>query len=169
MIYMNSRNNNTRIWILLTIVSLCFSQCNGQNPKSDNKEVKQEENDYKILENYLLSLSDTLLLKNYDAVLFLSESGCPGCNKSFANTIEKFILNKNNVLVILNAKGQQLNIHPFLSEGLTNVVKDFSNDFYRLGLFLGSGIILLKEGQIENIIVINSEKLQEKLTILKQL
>ena len=170
---MNSKNKNIKLLMLLTVILFCFLQCSGQNPKSNystEKQAKtQKDNDHKKLEEYLLSLSDTLFLKNYDAVLFLSESGCPSCNKSFAAAIENIILNKNNVLIILNAKGQQINIRPFLSKEVSNIVKDFSSDFYRLNLFFGSGIILLKDGKIENIIEISSDKLQEKLTVLKEL
>ena len=152
---------------------LSFTFCNGQISKKIERDSNTTtiviDSNYNKLKTYLLKLSDTLHLDNFDAIIFLSEIGCPSCNKNFSNAIAKYLINKSNVLIILNAKGYQINTKPFLSNQLTNVVPDYGNDFYHLHLFFGSGIILFKDNQIEKIIEIKLENIEKTIHLVEQI
>jgi hypothetical protein len=109
---------------LCAFALLFFTDCQGQ--LQNNAENKSENNtailtDYEKLKNYLLTLSDTLQLENYDAVIFLSEKGgCPTCNKVFSDFIQESVLNQDNVLILVNAKGEKIDTSPYLSDRIFN-------------------------------------------------
>ncbi|MDR0603860.1 MAG: hypothetical protein LBG80_06110 [Bacteroidales bacterium] len=150
---------------------LFFTSCRGQN-KTENKSENNTTiaTDYEKPKNYLLILSDSLSLENYDAIIFLSEKGgCPTCNKVFSDFIQQSLLNQDNILIIVNAKGEKIDIYPYLSDAVSNVITDYTNDFYRLNLIRGSGIILLKENDISEVHSININEINKQLGLIRDL
>ncbi len=128
--------------------------------------------DYERLDNYLHALSDTLSVENYDAIIFISdkEGICPSCLYSFSEAVIQYMLNQERILIILNAKGKQINITPFLSDTVKNVVPDYTNDFYRLNITSSiSSVVELREGKINKIQAVELETLADALTLLMRI
>jgi hypothetical protein len=130
--------------------------------------AQQDKENYEKLKNYLTDLSDTLDIDKYDCILFVSEHGCLTCVKSFSNTVQQYAFGKENTLIILNAKGHFFDVTPYREYGASNVISDFSSEFYRLKIASTSCIILLKEQKVERIIVINTQQLGEQLNLLQE-
>ena len=171
MICMSSKNNIRFLYTMCFVLVLMFSY--GLNVKKTTNHhhivASTEDSNYRKLNTYLLKLSDTLYLSNFDVIVFLSENGCPSCNRDFSKAILNYLINKDNVLIILNAKGYQIDIRPYLSKESINVVSDYSSNFYRLKLFYGSGVILLKDQQIEEIIELKLDNMEQTIRLLKHI
>lgn len=138
------------------------------------KQIKEVSllSDYDRLKNYLQTLSNTLSIENYDAIIFISdkEGSCISCTKSFSNFICQNILNQNRMLVILNAKGDRFETSPYLSDTVKNVTTDYSNDFFRLKIASSAtSIIVLKNNEIEKVYPVNPETLSDNITLLARM
>ena len=164
--------NNCKVIILVCVFFVC-NQCTGKT-KSNQQQVADTAtlSQYERLDNYLRSLSDTLSIKNYDVIIFISDGTgtCLSCMKSFSDFVCQQFLNEKRTLIILNAKGKGINISPFLSDTVKNVVTDYSNDFFRLKIASDrTSIIVLKENNIDGVYPINSETLSDKIALLARM
>lgn len=98
---------------VLLIVSLFLFSCNVQEQVSQDSKLKSfvEQNTHKI--------------DNYDRVLRISETGCVGCNKSFARLVKEYVQSDNN-LFIVSAKGATVDISPYLdTQNPKNIIFDY--------------------------------------------
>jgi PBP1b-binding outer membrane lipoprotein LpoB len=164
-------NLKSKIYLCVLFGFLLFTNCQGQN-NTENKVANNTttSTDYEKLKNYLLTISDSLYLENYDAIIFLSEKGgCPTCYKVFSDFTQQSLLNQDNILILVNAKGEKIDISPYLSDAVSNVVTDYTNNFYRLNLIRGSGIILLKDNTISEVHSININEINKQLGIIRNL
>ncbi|MDR1793208.1 MAG: hypothetical protein LBR36_07210 [Bacteroidales bacterium] len=142
------------------MISIFFAACQGQA----NKDTM-----YETIKGYLSTISDTLMIEKYDCILYVSEHGCPTCTKSFDKIVKENALNKEHILIIVNAKGHIFDIMPYFDSTNSNVVKDFTSVFYKLKISPTSCIIILKDKQVEQIIEMKAETLGENLSILQKL
>jgi hypothetical protein len=152
---MKSKNKLTAI-LLIASMSIVMYSCSAQTP-------------YEKLKTYLTNISDTLKIDNYDCILYVSDQGCPTCSKSFDIAIKNYAFNREHVLIILNAKGQRFDIMPYLDSKITNTVKDFTSDFYRLRIASTSCIITLKDKSVEQIVELNGQELSTQLDLLQKI
>ena len=166
---MNATMNIYRSVILLCVFFVCYHQCVGKT-KSDKQITDTAASSmYEKLDNYLHALSSTLSVKNYDAIIYLSDGECLSCTKSFSDFICQHILNESRMLIILNAKGEQFNTSPYLSDTVKNVVTDYSNDFFRLKIASSRiSIIILKENGID-IYPVKLETLSDQMALLARM
>ena len=147
---------NNKILIMSLFVFL-FTSCQAQDTT------------YSKLKNYLHTISDTLDIDRYDAIFYVSDNSCPTCTKAFSNAVQRYVFNKDNALIILNAKGRTFDISPYREQGISNVVIDFTSNFYRLHLSTTSCIISLKEQAVDAIIEINASQLGSQLDLIPKL
>ena len=157
--------------IALFLIVFTYSQCiNITSAVGQTKNTPLS--DYDKLENYLHTLSNTLSVKNYDAIIFISdkEGSCFSCLKSFSDFVSQNLLNYNRILIILNAKGERINTSPYLSDTVKNVVTDYSNDFFRLKMATtATSVIVIKENKIEGVCPVNPETLSEQMVLLARM
>ncbi len=152
---------------VIVVMMVFLSAC---DTKTGNKTEKKEgKSSYELLAAYLSEFPDNLQIDKYRIVLFLTESGCSSCNNRFSSFIQDKMINKDSVLIIVNAKGGQINIRPYLSDTINNIVTDFTSDFYRLGLLEGTGFINLKDNKIDSIVKVEPERINEQLLYLQSL
>ena len=160
--------NISKIIVLFSVFFAC-SLCVGQT-KSTERSVADTVSMYNKLDNYLHSLSKNLTVKNYDAIIFMSDGTCSSCMKSFSDFVCQQLLNEQRILIILNAKGQQFNTSPYLSDTVKNVVTDYSNDFIRLKIASErTVVIILKENNIDGIYPVNPATLSDQITLLARM
>jgi len=143
--------------LIMSLFVVLFTSCQAQDTA------------YGKLKNYLHTLSDTLDIDRYEAIFYVSENGCPTCNKTFSSAVQKHVFNKKNALIILNAKGHVFDIKPYREQGVSNVVVDFTSNFYRLHLSAASCIITLKEQAVDTIIELNVSQLGSQLDLIPKL
>jgi hypothetical protein len=124
---------------------------------------------YVKLKDYLHTISDTLDIDKYEAIFYVSENGCPTCAKSFSNAVQTYVFGKENALIILNAKGRSFDISPYREQEISNVVFDYTSNFYRLHLSSSSCIISLKEQAVDTIIELNVYQLGSQLDMIPKL
>lgn len=159
---------------IITILFLLIFTCNHCiNEAQANTQIPNTPlSDYDKLKTYLQALSDTLSIKNYDAIIFISdkEGSCLSCLKSFSNFVCQYVLNQKRMLVILNAKGDRFDTSPYLSDTIKNVITDYSNDFFRLKIASSaSSIIVLKDNTIDKIYPVETETLSDNITLLARM
>jgi hypothetical protein len=165
---MNTMRNICKV-IVLSYLFFASNLSVGQT-KSTKVADTAELSMYKKIDVYLRSLSDTLTVKKYDVIIFLSDCSCPSCGKSFSNFICQQILNEKRMLIILNAKGKQFSTFPYLSDTVKNVVTDYSNDFFRLNIATErTSVIVLNENSIKGIYPVNQETLPEQMALLAKI
>ena len=143
--------------LLISLLTVVFTSCQAQ----DTAYVK--------LKNYLHSISDTLDIDKYEVLFYVSDNGCPTCTKSFSNAVQTYVFEKENALIILNAKGRVFDITPYREQKISNVVFDYTSNFYRLRLSSTSCIILLKEQAVDTIIELNAYQLGTQLDMIPKL
>ena len=144
--------------LMISLFVIFFTSCQAQDTT------------YNKIKNYLHTISDTLDIDRYEAIFYVSENGCPTCVKSFSSAVEIYVLNKeNNTLIILNAKGRVFNTNPYREQGVSNVVIDYTSNFYRLRLASTSCIIRLKEQKVEEIIELNISQLGKQLNLIPEI
>jgi len=124
---------------------------------------------YIKLKDYLHTISDTLDINNYKTIFYVSENGCPTCAKSFSNAVQTYVFGKERALIILNAKGRILDTNPYREQTVSNVVLDYTSNFYRLRLSSTSCIISLKEQAVDTIIELNIYQLGSQLDMIPEL
>jgi hypothetical protein len=124
---------------------------------------------YNKLKNYLYTISDTLDIDKYESIFYVSEVGCPTCAKSFSNTIQTYVFDKTNALIILNAKGRVVDITPYREGGHSNVVFDYTSNFFRLHLASTSCIITFKDHSVDTIIELNASQLGSQLNLIPEI
>ena len=102
-------------------------------------------------------------IEDFDHVLRISETGCPGCNKTFARLVEKYIQSKKN-LYIVSARGALIDISPYLeAEQAPNIILDFNNKFGKTQVIENSGMIFLKNNKIDTIVDVKAKGIEETL------
>jgi len=137
--------------IILLVVLIAFS-CS----------VK-ETDDYKLVSFIKLN---NHVVEDYDHILRISETGCVGCNKSFARLVKEYVQSDNN-LFIISAKGATVDISPYLdTKNSKNIIFDYENKFGPLKIVENSGIIFLKDNKIDTIINIEAKGIEETLRFI---
>lgn len=145
--------NGLIIAFLLFFTATCQSQ-----------EVK-----YDQIKDYLHSISDTLDIKNYNSIFYVSEIGCHSCVKAFSDAVQQYVFDNERALIILNAKGRVFSTDSYLHKGVSNVVCDYTGNFYRLHIASTSCIITLKENAVDSVIVLDAYKISDQLNMIPEI
>ena len=149
LLFLSSLN---KIGILLLIASV-FLSCN-------TPEIAV--NKYDTIQGIL---QDSLKVKPYDKLLVLTETGCLGCNKSFAYLIEGML--NSDALVVVTATGTSVDISEFSEDKYDNVIYDYKNYFKRNNILENSGAIFLSENNVDTIISIEAKGIEEQLRYIQ--
>jgi len=143
--------------LVMSLLLVVFTSCQAQDTT------------YLKLKDYLHTISDTLDIGKYEVIFYVSDNGCPTCVKSFSNAMQTYVFDKENALIILNAKGRLFDTSPYREQGISNVVFDYTSNFYRLRLASTSCIITFKEQTVDTIIELNAHQLGSQLNLIPKL
>lgn len=114
---------------------------------------------YEQLDSTLAEKYDNRNLSNYDTLLFLSDIGpCLTCNKLFFK-IAQNLNHRQKTLFLVSADPLKIDISWFLKLGSQHIILDSKRHFETLNLLKSSGLIILKDGQVAEIIEINKENI----------
>lgn len=100
------------------------------------------------------------------AIVVISEEGCPTCNRSLADLMRNQTA-KASCLFLISAEGRSVNLNGFLEE--TANVRQDDGTFRELGLFTGSGVIVLRENEIDTLYALQIAAIREQLMRIEQL
>jgi len=143
--------------LIISLFAVLFTACQAQDTT------------YNKLKDYLHTISDTLDIEKYETIFYVSENGCSTCVKSFSNAVQTYVFDKENALIIVNAKGRVVDINPYRTQGVSNVVFDYTSNFYRLRIASTSCIITFKDHAVDKIIELSIYQLGEQLNQIPKL
>jgi hypothetical protein len=96
--------------------------------------------------------------KNTKAVIVVDDNSCIGCNQAFAGFIADYISRKD-VLFIVSANPNKVDISPFLVPGLHNVYNDYEQTLFSRKIITASTIFVLHNGKIDTAVTINPQSI----------
>ncbi len=143
--------------LIISILLLSSTSCHSQA------------NQYQQLKDYLHTISDTLNINKYKSIFYVSENGCPTCVKSFSQVVQQYVFEADSALIIVNAKGRVVNVENYRNNNVSNVIYDYTSNFYRLRIASTSCVITLKNNAIDTVIAMDVYKLKEQLDAIPQI
>jgi hypothetical protein len=91
------------------------------------------------------------------AIIVVDDNSCIGCNQAFAGFITSY-LNRKDVIFIVSANPNKVDISPFLEPGLHNVYNDYRQTLFTQKIITSSTIFLLRPNHtIDTAITINPQ------------
>lgn len=140
-------NNKHNLIILLLMILISCQQ--------------KYESDYEKIQNFLTKHSFNKKLDRFNTIVIINDKGtCINCNNDFAQYTSRNLNNKN-FLFIISQNGSKVDISPFINlKDSSNVVLDFNQDFYKLKIMNGSGIIKIKNDSLISKTIINSKSIK---------
>lgn len=134
---------------------LCLTQCT-------------EPSEFEELRDYLEQEHSYTLSSEIQAVVVISDQGgCLNCNKAFADFMETY-LKTPSILFVVASSGMNLYISAYLSyRDQENVILDRRGRFLNQGFIEKSGVLFIKDGQIETTQMIQLETLSEDLRFIE--
>ena len=102
------------------------------------------------------------LSSNYN-VFIISESGCMACNPKYLDFILARAANKNNSVIYSTASGMKLDISPFLTDTIKNLIQDDLSIWENYKLQEGSYFINVQNDKIDTIIHIEAKTINQSL------
>jgi hypothetical protein len=110
-------------------------------------------------------------LENTDSygIYFVNESGCIACNKAFLKFVVDSISNRRNMIIFNAATGTRLDISPFLSDTIKNVVNANDDDLIKYDLYDASYFMYIRDHFIDTTIRIELERFDETIEYILQL
>jgi len=131
-------------FIALTVLLACDL---GRSKKHQNFErlnllVRQYRND--------------VTLNELKAIFVVTEEGCPTCNKSLAQMVDKY-LDDSTSLFWVSAMGSMVDISPFKLKP-ERVVWDYDDSLRSSGIITGSGVILVSNGRVDTIVQLGNAR-----------
>jgi hypothetical protein len=97
-------------------------------------------------------------------VIRLTERGCMGCNRSFADLVQHH-LDDSSMVLVLDASGQSIDISPFQT-GRGQVIEDHDGRMRSMGFPEGSYAIFLNTGRIDTIVRLEAQGIEERLRFI---
>jgi hypothetical protein len=147
-----SKLRNSILFVLYAITVSC-------NSTSKKVEI------YKKLDAVI---SDSLKIqKHYNKIIILSESGCIGCNKRYSTFVSSNLHN-SEILFIVTASGNNLDISSLMENKATNLVFDYKNNLAKTNIFDGSGAIFTSNNTIDTIILIDAKDFDAQLNYIQK-
>ena len=143
---------------MINFLSVLFFIIIVYSCSSDNK-------NYKNLDSFL---KEEISVNNIDSInwiALINESGCIGCNQYFAKEIKKFI-NNNNGIILVSASGAIVDISPYIADSVENVFRIDIRELEKLQLINKSGLIFLKDKNIDTIVEIRANDIKEQLNFI---
>lgn len=98
------------------------------------------------------------------AIFVVTEDGCPSCDRAFADLV-RTRTSARGCLFLVRAEGRSVNLNGFLEE-TAQIRFDNDGSFKELGLLKASGVILLKNNQVDTIISLRAAEIQHQLASL---
>ncbi|MBK9176278.1 MAG: hypothetical protein IPM46_08060 [Flavobacteriales bacterium] len=96
-----------------------------------------------------------------DAIIYLTERGCLRCNKGFVEVVEPELTNER-IAIVVAASGLKLDISPFIMDS-TRVIWDYEQGFERTGGLRASGVVFLRNGEVDTVITLDALGLNDQL------
>jgi len=143
------------IYLILSSFILVFYSCN---------QTKNE--DYKALSVQIGSQNFDLQHSGVNKIVVITDKGCPSCT----NTLARIALDEladSTTLFYITSKGNNINILPFM-ELKKNVIFDWQTGNKPIPQLSATGIVYLKNNQIDTIIKINAEEIGKQIEFIKQ-
>ncbi len=127
----------------------------------------QSPSQYQKVDDFLSSINPDINLKDYKSVVVINERGsCIHCNAAFNTAISKYI-DRTEVLFVISSSGNHIDISPYLQNKYSNIVLDYANNFYKLGLVNQCAILILEHQRIDTIIDIKLDNIQMSYDFFK--
>lgn len=145
------------LFLSLTI-GLLVTSCSYNHNKSSTsiKDIKM------VFKKY-----DKSLPENFD-LFVLTEEGCVSCNQSYLNFIVTSVVNRRNMYIYSAASGIQVDITPFLSDTISNLIEGNKRELSSLMGLDNSAFISVENGKIDTIIILKANDLRRSLEYIKQ-
>jgi hypothetical protein len=116
--------------------------------------------DYNKLEDYCLQTHDFKDLKDIEVVVVIDDKGgCLPCSRNFSEFISLY-QNNSKFLFFILASGTQIDISNFQKKK-DNVYFDFRREFAKTELLKKSGIIVLKDEEIDTVFEVSPSTTEE--------
>jgi hypothetical protein len=134
---------------------LFFSACNS--PSNNNEGVLE------IIANH----SSDIHIDSVQWVAVLSESGCIGCNQSFAKVLEGHI-NQENGVILFTGSGGIIDISKFLEYDNENFLFLNQSEIPEGIKGKSSSMVFMKDQHIDTCINISSDNLKDQLMYIHE-
>lgn len=96
-----------------------------------------------------------ITLSKYKAIVIVNDKGnCMNCTNAFSKYIAQKISNPK-ILFIISQNGVKVDISKYLNNERPNLILDRNEDFSKLNIITGSGILYLKGQRITDSLVID--------------
>ena len=99
---------------------------------------------------------------NYSLFIF-SETGCPGCNKTYLNFIVENVINEKDMFICSAATGMRIDISSLLSDTIQNLIERDQALLDKNGFKNGSFFVEVVNNEIDTIIKIEVESIHQSL------
>jgi len=133
-----------------------------------NHPMKMKEMDYKLLKEYLTTTYHYTIGKSICGIVVLSEQGCPGCNRTFANSLSQQIGNPK-LLFVIPATGNSIDISNFIKSKSENIFFDPKDEISELFNLNGSSYISVLDQRVDTIMQMDANNLASNLVYLTHL
>lgn len=144
----------TNLVAILIIISVAFS-CIGQSSKSPHGQ-------YRTLEKYLTKQHHLTLNNNIRTIAILSEHGCPGCNKKFAEYLSQQQGNMH-LLIDITASGNWVDLSPFQKNPSAQILYDSKDEISTIFNLNSSSIIFVSNQKIDTIIQLDGTNISNSI------
>jgi hypothetical protein len=127
------------------------------------KKADVKDSQYQSIEKYFKTKHNYCIAEKISKLVIISQNGCPGCNKSFANfTLNSLVNDSTIILVTSNGTGIDLSEFRRIKD---NVFFDENvNNSEVMDLFSNSGVIFLSSQKVDTIITIDASSLNEQFS-----
>lgn len=125
--------------------------------------ISCEKTPAKKIESYFREKHNYSFSNNLKAIFVLTESGCMNCNKQFSEFISKDVA-KDDVVCLIKASGTRVDISGIENNGITSFYDTNPDE----AILSESGVIFLKNKEIDTIIKIDAKTLDGSFSYIKQ-
>ena len=147
--------NFPKCQIIICLLAITLLACSSTKQKG-----------FEHLEKYFKEVHKFKLDNSINKIVVITEgTGCPSCDRAFANTTLENLQNNNTIFLVI-AKGSLIDIQPFLNLE-KNCFFDWQLNYKEYPEFTKSKVIYIKNNEIDTIITIKSELLFEHLEYIR--
>ena len=129
-------------------------------------QLSNKSNDFENLKYELHDEFEIELKNDIKRVFILTEEHCNSCNRNFAKLIENYLNDKESILII-NAKGTQVDISNFLKTEVENKNLYINRNIkMKSDLFNSTKVFFLKDNNLDTIINITANQIEQQFNYI---
>jgi len=121
-----------------------------------------QDKNFNKLSHFVERITGNNKIDNYKYVFVITDIGCSGCNSIFARMALNHIKD-DSALFLISAGGNVFDISCFVNKKRDNVYIISNEDFIKLPLLKKSGVIFVKENNIDTIYEVKYKNLKNDL------